>query len=68
MEKAKMIKFIIDNENEQDVQNFITKYMEQIEIAKSFIYINYFNEETQEWLNKNAQQVYNYLNFNNEEI
>ena len=68
MDKDKMIDFLIDNESTEDLRNDLKKYFRQIEKAKDFIYTNFFEEETGMWLNKDMQQVYYYLDFNNSEV
>lgn len=68
MNKDMMIDFLIDNESVDDLKADLKKYFHQVEEAKHFIYTNYFDEESGEWINKDFQRVYYYLDFNNNEV
>lgn len=68
MNKEKMIDFLVDNEDVEDLKEDLKKYFRQIEKAKEYLLDWFFDEKTNEWKDRHAQQVYYYLEFNNTEI
>lgn len=68
MDKSKMIDFLIDNENIDDLKDDLKKYFRQIERAKDYLLEWFYDDKSNEWKDKYAQQVYYFLDFNNNEI
>ena len=68
MNKEKMIDFLVDNEDVEDLKEDLKKYFRQVEKAKEYLLDWFFDEKANEWKDRHAQQVYYYLEFNNNEI
>lgn len=63
-----MIDFLVDNESNEDLKRDLKLYFNQVEKAKDYLLEWFYNADMNVWTDKQAQQVYYYLDFNNNEV
>jgi len=66
--KENMIDFLVDNEPVDDLKDDLKKYFRQVERAKDYLLEWFYDEKENKWKDKHAQQVYYFLEFNNNEV